>query len=730
MGFPILKHRMRFHAQHEQKDCGPTCLKMIAGFYGKNYSRQFLREQCYITREGISLAGLEAAAKTIGFKTQAVKVPTREIQKAPMPLILFWQERHFVVLHKVKNDKYWVVDPAFGHITYSFQDFEKSASYDGNNAVLFLLEPTDAFQQKVEGTVTKKPFLTLLKPISSYKTPMTLVVLTLLVANGLGLVFPFLTQYLVDYGLNLRDTHLVIALLAAQFFLFIGREWLSFCQSWLVLHIGTRVNISTKLEFLLKIANLPLAFFGQKMIGDLLQRLQDHHRIEQFLTKHALDFLFSFSTLIVFGLVLLNYNATIFLIFCIGSGLSLAWALGFMRRRAVLDFKRFSELAHAQSNTIQFISGIQEIKLNGCESEKLAEWQAIQRKIYDTKLKSLMLTKYKDVGCAVFNELKNLLITFIAALAVIQGDMTLGVMLAISFIIGQLNVPILQLLSFVEFFQDTQIGLERLGEIQLLKDEDAAVSSNHAALPKNKSLELKDVSFHYLGPHSQWVLKNINAVIPAGKTTAIVGKSGSGKTTLLKLLLLFFHPTKGAIAIDGVDLRQSKKADWRLRCGVVLQDGFIFSDTVANNIALSGDAIDLQRVQHVADAAQIRHDIEQLPKGFFTNIGPDGYGLSAGQKQRILIARALYRDPEFLFLDEATSALDTENERLISENLKRLLVGKTTVVIAHRLSTVRHADQILVMESGEIVERGTHQSLVAQKGPYFQLVKNQLDLEK
>jgi ATP-binding cassette subfamily B protein len=545
------------------------------------------------------------------------------------------------------------------------------------------------------------------------------------------LIIPFLTQSIVDVGINTRNVNFIYLILAGQLMLFFSRMAVDFIRRWILLHLSTRINIAIISDFLIKLLKLPLSFFDGKMVGDLLQRIEDHSRIERFLSSSSLNILFSFFNLLVFGVVLAVYNLAIFFVFFIFSGVYVVYVLLFMKKRAELDYKRFSQLSGNQSNLIQMIYGMPEIKINNCETQKRWEWERIQAKIFRLNVAGMKLQQYQDAGNFFINELKNILITFMAAMAVIDGQMTLGMMLAVQYIIGSLNAPINDFISFTRDWQDARISLDRIGEIHALENEEDEIKDDWQrvdVMPESGTLIIKNLSFQYEGPHSPKVLDDLDLIIPEGKITAIVGTSGSGKTTLMKLLLKFYKPTQGEIQLGGTNLQHIKSNEWRKRCGVVMQDGYIFSDTIARNIALSEETIDRKKLLHAVKVANIKEHIESLPLGFNTKVGANGSGLSQGQKQRLLIARAVYKDPEFIFFDEATSALDANNEKVIMENMDEFFNGKTVLVIAHRLSTVKNADQIVVLEKGKIVEVGTHEGLSTAKGTYYELVKNQLEL--
>ncbi len=730
-----MKFSFPSYIQLDTMDCGPSSLLMIAKHYGKTYTLQTLRERCYITREGVSLLGISDAAESIGMRTMGVRIPFDKLEKeAPLPCIVHWKQNHFVVVYKITKDKVYVSDPAHGLVKYSRAEFLEnwlsSKKGEEDEGIALLLEPTPDFYKQKDEALNKSSFKFLFRYLRPYKKFLTQLLLGMVVGSMLQLIAPFLTQAIVDKGINYQNLSFIQLVLIAQLVLFISQSSVEFIRSWILLHISTRVNISLISDFLIKLMKLPIGFFDTKMIGDLMQRIGDHSRIESFLTTSTLNIIFSMVNLVIFGIVLGIYNLTIFTVFFIGSVFYALWILVFMKRRRELDFKRFSQLADNQSNLIQLITGIQEIKLNNCEKQKRWTWERIQAKLFRVSIKSLALSQFQQSGGMFINTVKNISITFIAAVAVVKGQMTLGMMLAVQYIIGQLSSPIEQMISFLHATQDAKISLERLGEIHQKEDEESPDEKKISTIPREKSISLSNLSFQYEGPHSEFVLKDLDLRIPENKLTAIVGVSGSGKTTLVKLILGFYPPTKGEIAIGDVHLRDIRSDVWRSRCGAVMQDGFIFSDTIANNIAVSDEVIDKEKLVFAAGVANIRDFIDSLPLGYNTKIGQEGHGLSQGQKQRILIARAVYKNPEYLFFDEATNALDANNEREIMGHLERFFQGKTAVVVAHRLSTVKNADQIVVLQEGRIVEKGTHPELTELRGVYYNLVKNQLELGK
>jgi len=727
--------RFPFVKQMDAMDCGPTALCMVAKYYGKNYTQQTLRERCFITREGVSMLGTSDAAESIGMRTMGVRISFDQLSdEVPLPCIAHWRQNHFIVVYKIKKDIVYVSDPAHGLVKYTKKEFMEgwgSTKKEGEEQGLcLLLEPTPDFYKMDDETLNKSSFKFLFSYLRPYKTFLIQLMLGMLMGSMLQLVFPFLTQSIVDYGINNQDINFITLILVAQLALFVGRTSVDFIRNWILLHISTRVNISLISDFLIKLMKLPIGYFDTKMIGDLMQRIGDHRRIETFLTNSTLNILFSMVNLVIFGAVLMIYDTTIFFIFLVGSSLYFCWIYMFLKKRREIDFKRFAQLSSNQSNLIQLITGMQEIKLNNCEKQKRWEWERIQAKLFKVSVKGLSLDQYQQSGSVFINQTKNILITFFAAKAVITGNMTLGMMLAVQYIIGQLNSPIEQLITFMHATQDAKISLERLGEVHQKDDEEDPDSEKVTMLPEKRDLTVSELSFQYEGPHSEFVLKDVDLVIPESKVTAIVGMSGSGKTTLIKLLLGFYPPTKGEIRIGDIDMANLSNRLWRQKTGVVMQDGFIFSDTIARNIAVSDEVIDKERLLNAARIANIQEFVDALPLGYNTKIGQEGHGLSQGQKQRILIARAAYINPEYLFFDEATNALDANNERAIMEKLEGFFEGRTVVVVAHRLSTVKNADQIVVLDKGKIVEKGTHKELTKLKGAYFNLVKNQLELGK
>jgi len=725
------------YKQIDSKDCGPACIKIIVKYFGGNISIQALRQLCETNRSGSSLLNISNAAEKIGIRTLAVKIALNDIIEASLPCILHWNKNHYVVLYKIKNNELYISDPAHGLLKYSQEEFLKS--WIGNNAdetteegIALLLETTPKFfedinDNSVEAGMKPFGFSMLSTYVWKYKKFLWQLIIGLLAGSLLQLVFPFLTQSVVDVGIKNQDVHFVYLILFAQLFLFIGRTAIEVIRSWILLHLSTRINISLVSDFFIKLMSLPIAFFDTRMTGDILQRINDHRRIERILTSSSLSTLFSLFNLVIFGMVLAYYSLAIFGIFVVGSVLYFGWILIFFKKRRDLDYKRFSQVSQEQSKVIELINGMQEIKLHNAEKQKRWGWEHLQARLFKISVEGLALEQYQSVGSNFINELKNILITVLSAILVIEGKITLGMMLAISYIVGQLNAPITQLIQFMRELQDAKISLERLAEIHNKEDEDSIKLDKINDLDENQDIKVEEVDFRYTGSEAE-VLKKLSLSIPANKITAIVGVSGSGKTTLMKLLLKFYDPNVGKISIGNQDLKNISQKSWRDLCGVVMQEGYIFNDTIANNIAVGSDYIDKDRLKQAVDIANIQDFIGTLPLSYNTKIGMEGVGLSTGQKQRLLIARAVYKNPKFLFFDEATSALDANNEKEIMKKLNTFFENKTVVVIAHRLSTVKNADQIVVLDQGKIVELGGHKELVDLKGNYYKLVKNQLEL--
>lgn len=721
------------YIQHDAMDCGPACLRMIAKYYGRNYSLQTLRDKTHITKEGVSMRGISDAAESIGFRTMGVSVTFDKLKsEAPLPVIVHWKQNHFVVVYKITKNKIYVADPSFGLINYSYEEFINnwiSSKTDGENrGTVLLIQPAPEFYKKTGEEINRKNFRFLFNYIRPYRRFIRQLLYGVILASILQLIFPFLTQSLVDHGINNQDMNFIYLILISQLVIVISRQTVDFIRGWILLHLTARINISLVSDFLIKLMKLPLGFFDTRLVGDLLQRIGDHRRIESFLTSSTLSIMLALFNIIIFSIVLAIYSIPILLIFLAGSALYILWINLFMKKRKELDFKRFQRQSEQQSNLIQIINGIEEIKINNAEKEKRWKWEQIQASMFNLNIKSLSLNQYQQAGAVFINEIKNIIITFIAASSVVSGHMTLGMMLAVSYILGQLNSPLEQFTVFLRTAQDAKLSLDRLSEIHEQNDEETEDLSTKELISYAGDISLNGVSFRYEGPYSPFVLKNLSLYIPEKSITAIVGTSGSGKTTLIKLLLNYYSPVEGEIKIGDQNLRMLSPNEWRRKCGVVLQNGYIFSESIAGNIALGAEKINLENLYQASKIANINNYIESLPMGFNTRIGQEGLMLSGGEKQRILIARAIYKNPDYLFMDEGTSSLDANNEKVIMENLQDFFRGKTVIIVAHRLSTVKNADQIIVLEKGSIVETGNHQELTAKKGHYYQLVKNQLEL--
>lgn len=715
-------------------ECGAACLAMVCNHYGLSYSINKLSDICPATTEGVSMYGMNKTATTLGFRASSVKTSLDSLCEGPFPIILYWKQNHFVILYKVdkNNTRFWIADPGKGKYNLKIEMFKinwiSTQSNGKEKGIAMFLEPTDAFgKNKSEVVAEKRSFRFLGKYILNYKQYFLQILLGLLLSCVLQLIMPFLTQGIVDIGIKHKDIGLIWLILLGELMIVTGRTVTDFIRRWLLLHISMRINISLLSDFFIKLLKLPMSFFDTKLMGDLLQRMSDHSRVQSFLTNQVLSVMFTMLSFVVFGIVLLIYNRLIFGVFIFGSILYGLWIAHFLGQRKVLDYEIFEQQAKNQNKTYQFITSMQEIKLQDCEQRRRWEWEDVQADLFNVQMKSMKLQQTQEAGSIFINEIKNILITVLAATAVINGNITLGAMLAIQYIVGQLNSPVELLMNFIYSLQDVKISLERINEIHQSGNEESK-DNQTTEFSGKKEIGIDRIDFKY-DPHAlKKTLENISFTIPEGKVTAIVGASGSGKTTLIKLMLGYYPVLSGKINIAGKNINEYNLKWWRRHCGVVMQDGVIFSESIARNIAVDDGEVDIERLEQAARIANIHDYIMELPLKYNTQIGNDGVGLSQGQKQRILIARAVYKDPDFIFLDEATNALDAKNERVIVENLNKFYEGRTVIVVAHRLSTVKNADKIIVLDNGKVVEAGNHTSLIKKQETYYNLVKNQLEL--
>ena len=732
-----MKDSFKCIIQSDSMMCGITCLQMVCKHFGREVSLRTLSKLCVATSEGVSMLGVNEAANKLGLRTMCARTDFDTLSKATLPCVLHWNQNHFVVLYKVRKGRiFYVADPGKGLVKYNLEEFGKhwvsTASQGEEKGIAMFLEPTlEFYSHKVDNEEedgSPRSFQFLFGYIKQYRKYFGQIVLGLLVGSLLQLILPFLTQSIVDVGIKNQNIGFIWLILLGQLMLTISRTAIDFIRRWLLLHISLRINISLVSDFFIKLLKLPMSFFDTKLMGDLMQRMGDHSRVNSFLTQQTLSIVFSLFTFVVFSIVLLSYNWLIFAIFMLGSLLYGGWLALFLRRRKVLDYELFEQQAINNNKTYEFITSMQEIKLQDCEQRRRWEWEDVQADLFGVQMKSLKLQQTQEAGSIFINELKNIVITVVAATAVIHGQLTLGMMLAVQYIIGQLNSPVEQLMSFFYSVQDVRISLERINEIHRMDDENGKQGLETSVTDETKGIDMENINFKY-DPHAlKTIIDNVSLTIPKGKVTAIVGASGSGKTTLIKLMLGYYPVLGGQINIGGTDVNTLNKKWWRRQCGVVMQDGVIFSESIARNIAVDDKEIDKQRLQTAAEIACIHNYVMGLPLKYNTKIGRDGVGLSQGQKQRILIARAVYKNPDYIFLDEATNSLDANNERMIVEHLDEFYKGKTVVIVAHRLSTVKNADQIVVLDKGKVVEIGNHEELTAKRGAYYNLVKNQLEL--
>lgn len=723
----ILK-RFPTEYQMDAMDCGPASLKMVAKYFGRYYSLQYLRDKCGITKEGVSLLGISTAAESIGLHTVAIKCTIADLMiKVPFPVIVHWNENHFVVVYHADKKHVWVSNPIKGHVKYTMQEFRASWYLkDQDKGVLLALEPTSDFKlSKQDKDQVKDSFLSMLRYFIPYKRQFLLIFFVMMVVTLLQAILPFISKAVIDIGISTSDVTFINMVLVGNITILLCIMVFNVVRDWILMHITARVNIALISDYLVKLMKLPVTFFENKLLGDILQRAQDHERIRAFIMNNSLSLIFSVFTFFIFSIILLIYNEAIFFIFIVGSILYVLWVLLFLKIRKKLDWQYFELISRNQSYWVETVSAIQDIKIYNYERSRRWKWEEIQARLYHVNKRVLTVTNIQNLGAQFIESIKNMAITFFCATAVIKGDITFGVLISTQFILGMLNGPLLQFIGFIVSAQYAKISFLRMNEIRQLEDEDELLSvGTTTILPENKSLILNNVMFQY-AQHLPMVLKNINLIIPENKVTAIVGSSGCGKSTLLKLLVRLYKPSYGTVNMGGMNVTALNLRTWRELCGVVMQDGKIFNDTIKNNIVLDDEHVDEAKLIKCSQTAQIKNEIDQLPKGFDTMIGEQGRGLSGGQRQRLLIARALYRNPRYLFLDEATNSLDTLNEKKIVQALGSAFENRTVIIIAHRLSTIRNAHQIVVMDKGQIVEIGNHKALMEQKGRYYDLVISQ-----
>jgi ATP-binding cassette, subfamily B, bacterial len=724
-GFP-------FYPQHDEMDCGATCLRMVARHFGRFYSLEYLRELTHMDRQGVSMLGISEAAETIGMQSLAVETTFEQLASViPFPCIVHWDQSHFVVVYRIHRNRVWIADPAKGKYQLDQQDFMQHwiSSWDENepHGIVLLLQTTPEFYSRDGEKIDKGGLSYILKYFNNYSNLIFQLCIGLFLGMLMQLIFPFLIRGVVDVGINNRNLNFISLVLLAQGVLFLTQVALEYLRTFILLHMGVRVQVSLISDYLIKLTKLPIRFFDSRMTGDLMQRITDHERIQRFLSSTTLLSFFSIINLIVFGVILFFWSWKIFFVFLVGTAINFAWVQWFMNKRRELDFKHFAQSSENQVNLMEMVNGMQEIKLYNAERQKRWAWERGQARLFRTSMSELRIEQLQRAGAMAINEGKNLLVVFLVAQAVVKTEMTLGMLVAVQYIIGQLNSQINRLVDFMRSVQEASISMQRINEIHLKEDEENP-QEKMTLLPESGDIRLEEVSFQYDGANSPFVLKEIDLVIPKGKTTAIVGRSGSGKTTLLKLLLNFYQPTEGVLRVGDIRMSNLSAKTWRSKCGVVMQDGYIFNDTIAKNIALGDEIVNKEKLLRAVKVANIQSFIESLPLGYNTKVGQEGLGLSQGQKQRLLIARAVYKNPDYIFFDEATTALDVFNEMVIMENLGEFFHHKTIIIVAHRLSTVMNADNIVVLEDGEIAEQGTHRDLTYLKGAYYQLVRNQLEL--
>lgn len=719
------------YRQMEQMDCGATCLRIIFKYYGQLVSIHKIRKLCQTTRDGVNLLGISEAAEKLGFRTYGVRLSLDQLNEADLPCILHWNQNHFVVLYKIRKGRYYISDPASGLISYGETEFARNwfATKELHNGFSLLLSPGPSFYQLDEEEPERKlDWKKVTGYFYRYKRLFVQLILGMLLGTILQLIGPFLTQSIVDIGINTKNINFINLILIAQLMLFVGQTSVSFIRSWIMLHITTRVSIAILTDLLIKILRLPMSFFDLKTHGDIMQRMGDQQRVESFITGNSFNILFSLVNMLIFGTLLVIYHKTIFLIFFAATFLYTLWILLFMKYRRELDFRRFKIASENQTYMVEMIQSVRDIKLNNAQKQKRWGWEALQAKLFKFKVDSLTLSQYQAIGSMAINQIKGILITYIAAKAVVNDEITLGGMMAIQYIVGMVASPVESLISFMQSFQDAKISMERLNEIYETQEEENPNKDYLTKLPQDRTITIKNLTFRYFGAGNDPIFSQLNMSFPAGKTTAIVGTSGSGKTTILKLLLRYYEFEEGEIFVGDKRLHQLDYGLWRDSCGAVIQDNYLYADSIGGNITVKDGFQDEMRLQEAIKIANLEDFVAEQPLGVATKVGTAGKGMSQGQRQRLMIARAVYKQPAYLLLDEATNSLDANNEKIITDNLNRFFQDRTVIVVAHRLSTVKNADNIIVLEKGQVVEQGNHVELTARKGKYYELVKNQLEL--
>lgn len=724
----MILRRFPVEYQMDSQDCGPASLKIIAKHFGRFYSLQYLRDKCGLSKEGVSLLDLTIGAESIGLRSLPIKCAMNDIiHEVPLPAIIHWNNNHFVVVYHTTKKYVFVSDPSKGLIKYAHEEFKKGWYKKGEKmGVLLAVEPMADFKQTAQQRrVHIKSFANILNYFVPYKRSFSLLFMIMLVVTLLQGVLPFISKAVIDVGIKTQDISFINMILIGNISILFSITIFNIVRDWILLHITSRINISLISDYLIKLMRLPVTFFENKILGDILQRARDHERIRSFIMNNSLAMVFSTLTFIIFGIILLIYNKIIFFIFLFGSVLYVLWVLLFLSIRKKLDWEYFEIVSKDQSYWVETVAAIQDIKTCNYEKHRRWKWEEIQARLYRVNKRVLTVTNTQNLGAQFIENIKNMAIVFYCAKAVIAGEITFGVMISTQFIIGMLNGPLSQYINFIISAQYAKISFLRINEIRQLDDEEEALSvGSSCIIPESRDLRLANIGFQYHS-NSPMVLQYVNLTIPQNKVTAIVGGSGSGKSTLLKLLLRLYTPSYGDITIGNMNVKNINLRTWRKMCAVVMQDGKMFSDTILNNIVLDDERIDYENVRNACRIAQFEEEVNQMPKGYETVIGETGRGLSGGQKQRLLIARALYRNPDFLFLDEATNSLDAVNESKIVAALNDAFKGRTVVVVAHRLSTIKNADQIIVLNKGFVAEIGNHDSLMEKKGFYYDLVYSQ-----